>query len=224
METVQLPHYTMIRPKEGQHGGTSIYNIQLEQLPEPEALRLVQEIKDYHQHIFWAMYPSEQLLRYMGEAPRTAPLPEPNEEEAGMALLAAEKPEYPPIPGYINVRKVTSVEEFRLWALLNNFVIHQGCPIMHPELHYPVCEEGILTCFNVYDQGVLAGVSSLINHNGIFSLEFVAVSGAFRRRGVATAAIITAVEEAIAQGAELITVRGIGPVNYLLPKLGFRVY
>ncbi|MCL6612651.1 MAG: GNAT family N-acetyltransferase [Peptococcaceae bacterium] len=225
METEQLPHYTIIRPKKGQHGGTSIYNIQIEQLPETEALRIVQEIKNYKEHIFWGMYPSEQLLQYIGEGePRPEPLPEPNEEEAGMALLAAEKPDYPAIAKNITINKVSNAEDFQLWALLNNFVIHQGYPIIHPEHHYPVCQEGILSCFNVYDQGILAGVSSLLNHNGIFSLEFVAVSGAFRRRGVATAAIIAAVEDAIAQGAELITVRAIGTIKYLLPKLGFRIY
>ncbi|WP_342438300.1 GNAT family N-acetyltransferase [Paenibacillus sp. FSL L8-0436] len=141
-----------------------------------------------------------------------------------MALLAAEKPDYPAIAKHITINKVNSAEEFKLWALLNNFVIHQGLPIIHPEHHYPVCQESILSCFNVYDQGTLAGVSSLINHNGIFSLEFVAVLGAFRRRGVATAAIIAAVEDAIAQGAELITVRAMGKNKYLLPKLGFRIY
>lgn len=225
METVLLPHYTIIRPKKGQHGGTSIYNIQIEQLSDTEALRLVQEIKNYKEHIFWGMYPSERLLQYIGKDEYIPEhLPEPNEEEAGMALLAAEKPDYPPIAEGITVSKVDNAEDFRLWALLNNFVLHQGYPIMHPELHYPVCQEGILSCFNVYDQGTFAGVSSLINHNGIFSLEFLAVSGAFRRRGVATAAVIAAVEDACAQGAELITVRAIGKSNYLLPKLGFRIY
>lgn len=225
METEQRPHYTIIRPKKGHHGGTSIYNIVIEQLPEPEALRLVQEIKSYKEHVFWGMYPSERLLQYIGEGgPRLVPLPEPNEEEAGMALLAAEKPDYPRATNHITVEKAKHSEDFKLWALLCNFVLHQGYPIIHPELHYPVCQEGILTCFNVYDKGVLAGVSSLLNNNGVFSLEFVAVSDAFRRRGVATAAIIAAVEDAFAQGAELITVRAIGKSKYLLPKLGFRIY
>lgn len=225
METEQRPHYTLIHPKKGYHGGTSIYNIQIEHLPEPEALRLIQEIKSYKEHIFWGMYPSGRLMQYVGEGePRPEPLPEPNEEEAGMALLAAERAEYPRTANHITVHKVNNAEDFKLWALLCNFVIHQGYPIIHPELHYPVCQEGILTCFNVYDQGTLAGVSSLLNHNGVFSLEFVAVSGAFRRRGVATAAVIAAVEHAFAQGAELITVRSIGKSKYLLPKLGFRIY
>lgn len=224
METVQLPHYTIIRPKKGQHGGTSIYNIQIEHLPDTEAFRIVQEIKTYKEHTFWGMYPSEVLLKYIGKDELPELLPEPNEEEAGMALLASEKPDYPEIPEHITIKKVSNAEDFKLWALLNNFVIHQGSPIIHPEHHYPVCHEGILSCFNVYDQGILAGVSSLLNHNGIFSLEFIAVSGAFTRRGVATAAIIAAVEDAISQGADLITVRAIGKIKHLLPKLGFRIY
>ncbi|WP_157794160.1 hypothetical protein [Paenibacillus donghaensis] len=52
MKTEQFPHYTIIRPKKGQHGGTSIYNIKIDHLPEAEALRLVQEIKDHKEHIF----------------------------------------------------------------------------------------------------------------------------------------------------------------------------
>lgn len=225
METAQLPHYTIIRPIKGQHGGTSIYNIQIDQLPESEALRVVQEIQDHKEHTFWGMYPSERLLQYFGEgAHRPEPLSEPNEDEAGMALLVADMPDYPDIAEGISIKKVSSAEDFKLWALLNNFVIHQGYPIIHPEFHYPVCQEGILACFNIYDQGILAGVSSLMNHNGIFSLEFVAVSSAFRRRGVATAAIIAAAQDAAAQGAELITLRATGPIKYLLPKLGFRIY
>lgn len=225
MEIEQFPHYTIVHPKKGQHGGTSIYNIRIGHLPETEALRIVQEIKDYKEHTFWGMYPSELLLQYIGEGVnRPELLPETNEEEAGMALLVAEKPDYPTLAEGISINKVSNAEDFKLWALLNNFVLHQGYPIMHPEHHYPVCQEGILTCFNVYDQGILAGVSSLMNHNGIFSLEFVAVSGAFRRRGVATAAVIAATQDAIAQGAELITLRAMGPIKYLLPKLGFRIY
>ena len=225
METKKLPHYTIIQPKKGQHGGTSIYHIQIEHLPQAEALRVVEEIKNHQMHTFWGMYPSEQMLRYMGtDATKPEPLPEPNEEEAGMALRPADKPDYPATAAGITVKKVNDAAEFKLWALLNNLVMHEGYPIIHPELHYPVCEEGILTCFNVYDQGILAGVSSLLNHNGIFSLEFVAVSNAFRRRGIATAAVIAAVEYAIAHGAELITARSIGKSKFLLPQLGFRIY
>lgn len=225
MDKVQHPHYTIIHPKPGQHGGMSIYNIQIEHLPEAEALRVVEEIRNHHAHTFWGMYPSERVLRHMGIVePKPEPLPEPNEEEAGMALLPADKPDYPATPAGISVKEVNDAAEFKLWALLNNLVMHEGYPIIHPELHYPVCEEGILTCFNVYDQGILAGVSSLLNQNGIFSLEFVAVSNAFRRRGVATAAVIAAVEHAIAHGAELITARSIGKSKFLLPQLGFRIY
>jgi len=116
METEQLPHYTIIRPKKGYHSGTSIYNIQIEQLPETEALRIVQEIKSYKEHTFWKMYPSEQLLKYMGEdGHRPEPLPEPNEEEAGMALLVAEKPDYPAVAEGITVQKVDNAEDFKLW-------------------------------------------------------------------------------------------------------------
>lgn len=53
--------------------------------------------------------------------------------------------------------------------------------------HYPLCGDGIMKCYIMYNRNVPAAVASVINNNGIASLEFVATISQMRRQGFAKA-------------------------------------
>ena len=42
---------------------------------------------------------------------------------------------------------------------------------MHPVYHYPLCEKGLMQCYVLYDGNTPVSVASIMNNDGIASLE-----------------------------------------------------
>jgi len=82
----------------------------------------------------------------------------------------------------------------------------------------------MLIPYIVYFEDKPVSVSAILNNNGIASLEFVATLPEYRRRGFAREASITAIRDAFAAGAKIITLRAFYPANLLYQSLGFQVY
>ncbi|WP_159067711.1 GNAT family N-acetyltransferase [Paenibacillus ihuae] len=152
------------------------------------------------------------------------PLPEPNDEEACLALLPEEWSTHSEPGKSITVTRASCQADFRIWAELNNSIMHSGYPVMHPDNHYHLCQSGKIDCYTANYNGVPAAVCSIMNNGEISSLEFVATSEQYRRQGLAAAVCIEAINTAISRGSQIISTRGFGHSKKLFKKLGFTVY
>jgi predicted GNAT family acetyltransferase len=224
MQYTDNGYYSIISPKEGQEGGTSLFNIRLEHLPDQELKEKINEIKELNLHTWWGVGLSERMLDAIFGENRPVPIPEPNDEEANMAMLSEEKPEYEEFNMPIAVKKVDNAEDFRLWASISNRVLHGGYPIMHPENHYHLSQSGIMPCYIAYYKGTAASVCSIINNKDISSLEFVATEEEYRRKGLARAVCTTAIEDAVKNGSKIITLRAFAGAKKLYQAIGFKIY
>lgn len=225
MEYTDNGIYDKITPITGEKIGTSVFNIRVEHLPDTELQQKVDEIKELDLHTWWGF----NLSRRMADAiwpdlSRAELLPEPNDEEACLALLPEEWPIHR-VPGEsITVTQVTGHEDFKIWAELNNRIMHGGYPVMHPDNHFHLCERGLIDCYIANYKGEPAAVCAIMNNGLISSLEFVATSEEYRRQGLAEAVCIEAINVAFSRGALILSTRGIGPSKKLFIKLGFTVY
>lgn len=94
MEYIDNGYYSIIRPKEGQEGGNSIFNIRLEHLPDEDLVEKVNEIKSLGLHTWWGLNLSERLNNVIFGENQPVPATETNDEEGLMALLPNDLPEY----------------------------------------------------------------------------------------------------------------------------------
>jgi len=224
MEYIDNGYYSIIRPKSGQKGGTSLFNIRLEHLSDKELKEKINEIKGLNMHTWWGLGLSERMFNAIFGENRPEPAPEPNDEEANMAILPEDKPQYDKIAMPISVRRVDDAEDFKFWANISNTVLHDGYPIIHPINHYPLSQNGVMPCYIAYYNGTAASVCSIINNKDISSLEFVATLDGFRRRGLARAVCLTAINEAIKNDSKIITLRAFAEAKKLYQAIGFRIY
>lgn len=226
MEFVNNGCYSMIYPKSGQQGGTSLFDLRLEHLNNEEALQKINEIKALNVHTWWGLCLSDRIADLICGKDRPILTPEQHEddEELYMAMFPIEKPTYGKVSEDIAIKLVTTVDEFGIWADICNSVLHGGYPIMHRVNHFDICKEGIMPCYIGYYHGKPVAVSAILNNNGNSSLEFVATLEDFRKKGLARALCQKAVEDAFANGTKIITTRAFADAKNLYKSLGFKIY
>ncbi|MFZ5354866.1 MAG: GNAT family N-acetyltransferase [Bacillota bacterium] len=226
MEFVNNGCYSMIYPKEGQKGGTSLFDVTLEHLNDEEAVQKINEIKALDVHTWWGLCLSDRIADLVWGKDRPILTPEQHEddEELYMAIFPEEKTVYSKANDQISVKQVLTIDEFSIWADICNSVLHDGYPIMHRINHFDICKNGIMPCYIGYYEGKPAAVSAILNNNGVSSLEFVATLDGFRKKGLARALCQTAVEEAFAKGSKIITTRAFADAKNLYKSLGFKIY
>jgi GNAT superfamily N-acetyltransferase len=222
MEYSDNGYYSMIKPKIGQQGGTSLFDIRLEHLPEQELREKVDEIKKLKVHTWWGFGMSERMTAAVFGENKPLPATEENDEEGCMAMLPEDKLEYG-VTG-ITVKKVSNARDFKLWADLCNGILHGGYPMIHPEKHCHLSEEGIMLCYIAYYDGEAASVCSVIYNRDAASLEFVCTLEKYRNKGLARAVCIPAIEEAFDHGSKIITLRAVPEAKKLYLNMGFKLY
>jgi GNAT superfamily N-acetyltransferase len=219
------PNYDLIQPKGGEQGVSCVFNIRLDHLPEVELEQKVSEIKQLNLHIWWGVGLSERMLDAIWKGqPRPVSLPEPNDDEACMALLPEEKPIYEAPSSVISVKRVQQLEDFRTWAGICNQVLHDGYGVVHPANHYHLCESGKMPCYLGFDENTPASAAAIINNQDSSSLEFVATLQEHRRKGLAKAVCSRAIDDAFGQGDKIITLRASPEGKGLYRGLGFKIY
>jgi predicted GNAT family acetyltransferase len=222
MQKLKLPRYTIIRPKDGEKGSTTLYDINLDGLSGQEAKALINEIKAMRIHVWWDIcFPQEVKQWIFGLRP--APAPEPNGEESYMAMLREEKPIYPLRNERITVKRVRNAQEFALWADLTNGFFREGM-LIHPEYHYHLCEQENMACYIGYLDGQAAGVCCMMKKDDLAALYLVATAPEHRHQGVATAVCTGAIDNAEREGAQLFTVCAWPSIKPLMRKLGYMYY
>lgn len=226
MEYKNYGHYSMIYPKEGHEGGTSLFDISLNDLSDKEALDLIHEIKEKKVHTWWGLCLTDTIADYIWGKNRPVLTPDQheNDEEFYMAIFPEEKPVFDKFNEEIVAKPVTTLEEFSSWADICNSVLHDGYPIIHRINHFDICKNGIMPCFIGYYQGKPAAVCAILNNHGNSSLEFVATLKEYRKKGLARALCQTAMEDTFSNGARIITLRASAEAKNLYKSLGFKAY
>lgn len=226
MEFVNNGCYSMIYPKEGQEGGTSLFDVTLGHLNDEVALQKIKEIQALNVHTWWGLCLSDRIADLIWGEGRPILTPEQHEddEEFYMAIFPEDKPVYRKVSDEITVKPVITDDEFSTWADICNSVLHGGYPIMHRINHFDICKNGIMPCYIGYYQDKPAAVSAILNNNGISSLEFIATLDDFRKKGLARALCQTAVDEAFANGSKIITTRAFANAKNLYKSIGFKIY
>lgn len=175
--------------------------------------------------VWWDLQSSDDLFEQIHGKKKVAPGNTPQEgEELYMAMFPNELKRETQVSNLL-IKKVSNVDDFSVWANLQNEVLCGGYQDVHPEKHYKWCERGLIDCYIGYKDHVAVAFSSVFKNVAICSLEFVGTHPDFRRRGFAEAVCYTALENAWKHGAKIVTVRAINPgTKELYTKQGFKTY
>ena len=236
METYETEYYSYIKPKTGEYGIRFVFDIKMENLPEEKQSELVKEIKTLQMPIWLDLDASDEVFRmFFGREKVHGQRVFAEDDEIYMAVLEEEWKKRvgagrefgeSEIGRNINVIRVKTMDEFALWAKINNDVLAGGFADIHPVYHYPLCAKGYLDCYIAYNEdGAPVSIASVMNNKGVVSLEFVATVQEARRKGFAQVVCEQAVEEAFTAGAKLVTVRAANlSAGRLYEKIGFKPY
>lgn len=232
METYEKEYYSYIKPKEGEHGIGFVYDIKIENLSKEKQQKLVEEIKELQMPIWLDLDASDDVFQMVfGREKVHGQTMFAEEDEIYMAVSAEEwltlkaSHDKQGIKQSVEVIKVNSAEKFAIWAKINNDVLAGGYADLHSVYNYPLCEKGLLNCYIAYSGNEPVAIASIMNNEGVSSLEFVATVPKMRQKGFAKAACERAVEEAFTDGAKIITVRAANlSAGKLYEKIGFKAY
>ena len=224
MENVDKGCYSYVKPKGAEHGISIIYNVHMDDILLEEQKKLIDEMKELQMPIWLDLTVSDEVFfRVFGSKKIHGQTVFTDNDEIYMALLPDTKE-----INHVNNEKIVKVqtqEEFATWAKIANDVLANGYPDMHPIYHYPLCRDGIMKCYIMYNQSVPVAVASVIDNNGIASLEFVATIPEMRRHGFARRVCEKAVNDAFVDGAKIVTVRAIDAVaSKVYESIGFKAY
>ena len=218
--------YSMIYPKPGQQGGTSLFNVRLDALGDGDTQRAIDEIKALDVHTWWGLCLPDRIADMVWGKDRPVLTPEEheNDEELYMALFPQEQPAGAAPPEGVEIKPVVSAEQFAVWADICNTVLHGGFPIINRVYHWDICRDGIMPSYIAYVAGKPAAVCAVLRNADEASLEFVATAEGFRKRGLADALCRRAVLDAFSSGARVVTTRAFADAKNIYKSLGFRVY
>ncbi|MDE7176189.1 MAG: GNAT family N-acetyltransferase [Lachnospiraceae bacterium] len=224
MEKVDKEFYSYVKPKAGEQGISFIYNVRINDLPTEQMKMVIDEMKSMNMPIWLdLLVPDEVIYIFSGKKP-THEEKEPSEDdEVYLAMLSEEKIEYQ--KNDHKIIKVHTAEEFAFWAQMANDILAEGRTDIHPVNHFIWCEKMGMKCYILYHGDTPVSVASIMDNNGIDSLEFVGTVPNMRRKGFAKAVCERAVSDAFADGASIITIRAINrAAARLYQSVGFKAY
>ena len=224
METIDREYYSYVKPKESQHGISIIYNVHLDNVSSDEQAKIISEIKELKMPIWLDLTASDEVFwQVFGRNKMHGQTVFEDNDEIYMALLPEECRIN--ISEGEQITKVQTKDDFAVWTKIANDILANGYPDMHPIYHYPLCQEGIMKCYTLYNQGRPVAVASVIDNSGIASLEFVATIPEMRRQGFSRMVCEKAVYDAFAEGAKIVTVRAIDSIaSKVYESIGFKAY
>lgn len=224
MEKFDKEFYSYVKPKEGEQGISFIYNVHINDLPAEKIKTVADEMKSMNMPIWFGMDLSDEAAYiFTGKRP-THEKREPREDdEVYLAMLSEEKIEYQ--ENDHKIIRVRTAEEFAIWAQMANDILAGGHTDIHPVNHFVWCEKMGMKCYILYHDNTPVSVASIMDNNGVDSLEFVGTIPEMRRNGFAKAVCEKAVSDAFADGASIITIRAINrAAARLYQSVGFKIY
>ena len=214
LELCESDYYTTLQPKDGKWA--SLFDVRLEHLSDDELVKAVTDIKALNCHVWWNQY-SDRVNAVIFPDGRREPTPDDDEVFAVMA--PAEMPSYP--GGTITVKQAETPDDF---AVFHNICFDKT---LSADNLYALHQKNAVHCYIGYADNVPVSVTAILQNGKIYSLELASTLPAQRGKGFAFAVGSTAIKEAFAQGAAVVTIRaGGGPAaddasKRLGEKLGF---
>jgi ribosomal protein S18 acetylase RimI-like enzyme len=216
MNCVEKNNYSYVFPKEGEKGITFVYNVNIDDLDKKKRHELLEEIKSLNMPVWWNLKSIFEKEGKIGDI---------NDEELYMAVFPGEEKIHKNVTSNIFIKKVDNKELFKIWANHINMILSNGYPDIHPEYHYNLCRDGLMDCYLCFVNDILVSSATIMNNCGNASLEFVATSQEFRRKGYAKHICYHALSESFSNGVKIITVRAINiGAKELYKNLGFKIY
>lgn len=224
MEKVDKDFYSYVKPKEGEQGISFIYNVRINDLPAEEMKKVIDEMKSMNMPTWLGMNLSDEAAYiYFGKKPAQEKREPREDDEVYLAMLFEEKTEYQ--ENDHKIIRVRTAEEFAVWAQMANDILAGGHTDIHPVNHFIWCEKMGMKCYILYHDNTPVSVASIMDNNGVDSLEFVGTVPKMRKKGFAKAVCEKAVSDAFADGASIITIRAINrAAARLYQSVGFKIY
>jgi len=219
-------NFRYIYPKGDGQGVRLVYDIRLENLSVENAQAKIAEIKAMNVPVWWPVHISNTLYRLIHNKNREpVSLTPPDGIELYMAATSPTQiPAIQPIDG-VKIQKSDDENSFALWARSVKDCFHDDFQYFHPQYHYPACKSGEMRCYLCRKNDRPVAVCSIMDNEGICSLENVATHMDYRRQGIAKYLCAVAMKEAFVCGAKLISLRAVEPgTRELYTSLGYRTY
>ena len=223
MNCVNNEYYSYIFPKEGEKGVKFVYDVNIENLCEQKQKEIISEVKSLKMPIWWNLPISKNLYRIIhGKEKIKGSV---NDEELYMAILPGEEIISKGNVQNICVKKVETIEQFKLWAKITNDNLHNGYPDIHPEHHFKLCLDQLMICYICYENDIPVASAAIMDKNGISSLEFVQTIPEYRNKGYGKYICTYSIEAAFLNGSKIITNRSINQyATKIYKSIGFRIY
>lgn len=223
MNCINKEYYSYIFPKDGEKGITFIYNVNIENLNEEKQKEIITEVKSLKMPIWWNLPISENLYKIIFGKNKIKG--SDNDEELYMAVLPGEEIITKNVNKNVCVKKVSTIEQFSVWAKITNDNLSNGYPDIHSENHYNLCMDNLMVCYICYENDIPVSSSAIMDNNGISSLEFVQTVPEFRNKGYGKYVCEYSIESAFLNGSKIITNRSINQYATKIYKaLGFKIY
>ncbi len=141
----------------------------------------------------------------------------------GMAMELQDWSWKQPIPDKITVRRVEGPEMFEQWVEIVNTALF-GKELMKSTDFPHLTQQEALRLYLVYWEGRSVGTCLSFSNQDTADINYVATLREYRKRGVATAAIVTALSQVRQAGTRVATLSGEAAAMPLYEQLGFKKY
>ncbi|MDE6675728.1 MAG: GNAT family N-acetyltransferase, partial [Acetatifactor sp.] len=123
----------------------------------------------------------------------------------------------------ITCRKISTLEDFRLWIDVVNTALH-GWDMIDAEHYFTWEENEDIKIYLAEIDGVAVSTCATIQNGNTASLEFVSTLEQYRRKKAAALLSSRAIDDLLNNGAETVTLGACGDAVHLYKGLGFRKY
>jgi GNAT superfamily N-acetyltransferase len=233
MEVLALPAHmekyddgicAWIKPRaKGTEGPAAVYKVYFGDKTDEQIREIIQSYRAVGVPDYWDVTPLSTPGRIKDLLISLDVMKQSSEGVVGMALLPEEYVPQTKSTTGISARKANGREDFKIWTDIANEALH-GCRLLDPELYYPVCESGEMTCFLGYSGETPVATSSAMMHDGNGTLEFIATLPDYRKRGIGACVCRAAIEQLIGDSVSIITLRAREMGVSLYTSLGFKQY
>lgn len=214
-----------IIPYKGEKGPTLAFRIHLnEENAETELKALGQGIRKGEVPQMWIVTPDATPDNIIDIMERNGFKNLSGEDdEPAMLLCKKDFRPYTEENSRITCRKVSTMEDFRLWIDVVNTALH-GWEMIDAEHYFTWVKDENINIYLAKIDGVAVSTCATIQNGNTSSLEFVSTLEQYRRKKAASLLSSFAIDALLSNGAETVTLGACGDSVHLYKGLGFKKY